>query len=366
MRGPRGGLARVVAGLAAAAAVLATAQARAQSAQSAAAAEVLFEEAKALMHDKRYAEACAKLAESNRLDAGIGTMLWLADCYEKNGQTASAWAEFVEAAELSEERHDERRKVARERAAALEPTLPKLTIDVAPSVSAAAPGLEVARDGAVVGRAVWGTPVPVDPGTHTLVARAAAHKTWQATVAVESGGRATVTVPLLPPERAPDAPSRSASAPANAPEPPVPSTGKAYTRAPAVGAGATQEPAGASQRTWGVVTGSVGLGAVGVGLVLGWIAKSHLDDSNANDHCSADNRCDVTGTTDRHEALDTAMASTLTCIAGGVFLAAGVVLYATAPPAQRPRGSQAASPTRLELRPLLGAHEQGLSLRASF
>jgi serine/threonine-protein kinase len=364
MRGPRAGLARVaVAGLAAAAAVLATAQARAQSAQSAAAAQVLFEEAKALMHDKRYAEACAKLVESNRLDAGIGTMLWLADCYEKNGQTASAWAEFVEAADLSEERHDERRKVARERAAALEPTLPKLTIDVAPSVAAAAPGFEVARDGAVVGHAVWGTPVPVDPGTHTLVARAPLRKTWQSTVAVESGGRATVTVPPLPLERAPDALARPASAPANTPER---TTGSADARAAAIGAGATQERAGASQRTWGVVAGSMGLGAVGVGLVLGWIAKSHLDDSNANSHCFPDNRCDPTGTADRHEALDTAMASTITCIAGGVVFAAGVVLFATAPQAQRAPGMRSGSPQRLELRPLLGAHEQGLTLRASF
>jgi serine/threonine-protein kinase len=368
MLGARRGIARfAAAGLLAVAAVLAPARARAQSAQSAAAAQVLFEEAKTLMHEKRYAEACAKFVESNRLDAGIGTMLWLADCYEKNGQTASAWAEFVEAADLSDERHDERRKVARERAAALETSLPKLTVDVTPAVVSDAPGLEITRDGAVVGRAVWGTPVPVDPGTHTIVARAPAHKPWQATVTVESGGRATTTVPMLPPERSPEAPSRSAPASATAPAPPDSRrTSIADKSGPGPGPTETQEHAGSSQRVWGVVTGGVGLGALGVGLVLGWIAKSHLDESNADHHCTPDNHCDAIGTAARNEAFDTATASTITCLAGGAVLAAGLVLYVTAPSSPRVVGARAGSQRSLELRPLLGAHEQGLVLRASF
>src|SRR4051812_16548065 len=61
-------------------------------------AEALFDQGRRLLAAGNYAAACPKLEASNRLDPGIGTMLNLGDCYEKNGQTASGWAAFREAA----------------------------------------------------------------------------------------------------------------------------------------------------------------------------------------------------------------------------------------------------------------------------
>jgi serine/threonine-protein kinase len=365
MNGVRRGCVRVAVAAAAALAVLAARDARAQSAQGAAAAQVLFEQAKALMREKKYAEACAKFAESNRLDAGIGTMLWLADCYEKNGQSASAWAQFVEAADVAGERHDDRQRVARERAAALEPTLAKLTIDVPRGSDMG--GLEVTRDGAPVGRAVWGTPVPVDPGVHTVTARAPAHTTWQGRVTIDASSLAAVIkVPPLEPEhvepRAAPAPPLSTPAPAGAP-----SIAPDAVRV----VGAQQGSSGSGQRTAGLVVGGVGVVSAGVGTVLGFLAKSHLDDSNSNNHCFPDNRCDAYGTAARHQALDTAMASTAAFIAGGVLLAGGLALYVTAPgprssPPTRGVGLRARRGWELELRPLLGASAQGLAVHAEF
>src|SRR4051812_6541321 len=82
-------------------------------------AESLFVEGRRLLAAGKYAEACPKFAESQQIDSGLGTLLNLGDCYEKNGQTASAWASFREAASTAARSSDSREKVARDRAAAL-------------------------------------------------------------------------------------------------------------------------------------------------------------------------------------------------------------------------------------------------------
>lgn len=100
---------------------------------NAAMAEALFREGQRLMFEKRYPEACPKLAESHRLDPAGGTLLTLAFCHEAEGRTATAWTEFreAEAVALREGRRD-RQAAAREKADALEPRLSRLVIQPAP------------------------------------------------------------------------------------------------------------------------------------------------------------------------------------------------------------------------------------------
>ena len=57
-------------------------EARAQTRDDVARAEALFNAGRALVEGGRYADACAKFAESKRLAPGLGVTLYLADCYE--------------------------------------------------------------------------------------------------------------------------------------------------------------------------------------------------------------------------------------------------------------------------------------------
>jgi hypothetical protein len=176
------------------AALLSAPEAHAQSSDPAA-AQGLFDAAKQLVAQHKFADACPKFVASFRLDPKPGTMVNLADCYEKSGQTASAWARYLEAASLAQRAGQaEREKYAKDHAAALEPKIARLTI----SAAASARGLEVLRDGAPIDAAILGTPVPIDPGTHQIEARAPGKKPWTKTIDIAAGPtRVTVDVPSL-------------------------------------------------------------------------------------------------------------------------------------------------------------------------
>ncbi len=161
---------------------------------AAATAEVLFREAREMMARGDNAAACPKLAESQRIDPSVGTLLNLGDCYERIGRTASAWATFNDAAAMAiRAEQPERARFAKGRAEALGPKLARLTVEV----RASAQGLTVERDGVALGAATWAAALPVDPGPHTLVAKAPHRKTWSTTVSCKEGAAAVVVVPEL-------------------------------------------------------------------------------------------------------------------------------------------------------------------------
>src|SRR6185369_4715015 len=87
-----------------------------------AAAEALFDEGRRLAQAGKFAEGCPKLEASQKLDPALGTLLNLADCNEKLGKTASAWAQYREATSLARAAGSaEREKFASDRSKALEP-----------------------------------------------------------------------------------------------------------------------------------------------------------------------------------------------------------------------------------------------------
>ena len=69
---------------------------------------------------------------------------------------------------------------------------------------------------------------------------------------------------------------------------------------------------------------------MGVGGYFGVQALSNKSDSNADGHC-VNNLCDATGLPLRHDAVSDATISTVVIGAGAVAVAAGAVLWFTAP-----------------------------------
>ena len=179
-------------------------------------AQVLFDDGKRLMTQGRWAEACPKLAESQRLAPAIGTEFNLADCWEHAGRLASAWAAFLDVVDQTHKRGEAPREAAaRARADAIARRMGKLTLQV----PTRAPDLEVRRDGDLVQPEVWGVAVPVDAGDHRIEARAPGRAPWSSTVHTTDGTSASLSIPDLPPAP-PGAPTPTpAPAPTLAPTP---------------------------------------------------------------------------------------------------------------------------------------------------
>ncbi len=288
--------------------------ATAQSSADKAAAEALFQAGRDLMGSGKFAEACPKFEASQRLDAGLGTLLFLADCYEKANRLASAWATFREAESIAMGRSDQpRAQVAKQRYGAIEPRLSKLWIKVADGNDAAT---EVKRDGAAVPRESWGLALPTDAGEHTIQASAPGRKPWSTKIVV--AGEATsvpVDVPVL--EVAPEEPS-------------APARGAAPLPAPNA-SDQPNPPVSHTQRTLSFVLGGVGVASLGVGTYFTIRANSKNNQSHNRCEPNSPNLCSQEGVDLRNQALSAARLGTAFMIGGGVLLASGVVLYLTSP-----------------------------------
>lgn len=313
------------------------------TAQDRAAARSMFDSARELVKSGNYVQACPKFEESQRLDPGIGTQFNLADCYEHVGRTASAWSVFLEAAAQAKlAGQPDREKASRDRAEALAGRLVRLSIEVPPDSQL--PGLEVRRDGTVVGSPMWGQAVPLDPGAHTVEAIATGRLAWKTTVQVRDEGKTvSLTVPVLEKAAGPVVPAPGPGTPA--------ASAGAVTPATASSAVAPADKPFMSRKTVGAVVAGVGLVSLGVASVFAMQSKSKLKDAEA--YC-ADNRCwDRRGVDLHDDAVRAADLATGFGIVGGVALVSGVVLWMTAPsssgPARNDKPRLVAGPRSLTL-----------------
>lgn len=243
----------------------------------------LFDDGRELVARGELVRACEKFEAARQRVPWLGITLNLADCYERIGKTATAWALFRKAADDAGQQADPRASYARDRADKLEPGLSYVTITMR-----GVGQLRFDRQ-----RVAPNTAFPVDPGEHVIDASASETIPWSKPVVVEPHGSIEVVVPPL--ERL------------------------VHNAIPAA-------PRGPSARArTAIALGATGMISVGASLVIALDAK--LQHAAARSHCDASLQCDPFG----FETLRIARRhGTVATITGGIglgMLAAAVALY---------------------------------------
>jgi hypothetical protein len=325
-----------------------SARAQAPSPRDNVAAEALFEDARNLVAAGKYAEACPKFADSERLGPSPSTLLNLANCWEKLGRTATAWATYREAASAANAvGRKDYLLTAQRRADGLAPKLAHLTVTIGQPYA----GLQVKRDGVVVDAAEWGTAIPVDVGSHSVEASAPGRRAWAVAIQVaQDGAQASVTVPPLE-----EAPAEAAAVPVSA-APPVSSS--SVPPSPPESVPEPTSSSGGTQRVVAVVVAAVGVVGIGIGTGLAISAKNKYDESIGNGQCNPNdlNVCNSTGVSERDDARQSGDIATVAFGVGAAAIVSGGILWFTAAHGSRPAGAA------FEVAPTLG----GLVARGAF
>lgn len=279
------------------------------------AAETLFTEARALMSQGKFAEACPKLASSYQLDPGLGTLLNLGLCYKSVGRIGSAWSTFREAAMLGRRNGESAREaVARQEAEALAPRVGKLRLVLEPALARTS-GLEVRLDGSLIPIGALTTPLPVDAGEHLVQASAPDKRPWEGKITTRDAAVTSLRLTAL-------------------------------ANAPAAKKPLAETNPGSTQRITALAVGSLGIASLGVAGFFALSAQSSYSDSNSL--CRGTGVCKAEGTKLRQDAKSKGTTATLFAGAGAVALASAAVLWFTAPAREKPVQTKSA---RVFIRP---------------
>jgi serine/threonine-protein kinase len=313
-------------------------------------AEAYFDDALRLMRAGSYNEACAKLEASQRLEPAVGTLLYLGECYEKRGRTASAWVTFRDAEALARATaQPQRAEMARVHAERLQAGLSRVTVEISAEARAIA-GLQVRCGSVPIDPGLPGVAVPVDPGEVAIEASAPGYVPLSRSVIVAAGSKVSVSIPALTRKdvSAPaPVPDNGGPPPAALAQPPAPSIDA--QPAPSAPSASPQGPSLA----WPIALGAVGVVGLGVGSVFGLKAISNASD--AKDLCPDGACTEQRGESLMDSARHQARISNVAFAVGAAGLVAGIVVYVVA----RPKHPEQA----LGIAPWLGPEQAGLALR---
>ncbi len=259
--------------------------------------DTLFKRGKQQLADKKYAEACATFEKVDKLEPGIGAKLNVARCYEEWDKLAVAYRWYDDAQKMAVDTKDKRAAKIKELIDALDSDVPRLTIKLPAKIDPGAAAVKL--DGKPFME--LGSELRVDPGQHVidyLSGKTAKKKT----VNMERGASTEVELVFDP------------GATLIGQKPPPPPQTPTNTR-----------------KVLGIASTSAGVIALGVAGVMTLTARSKYNTA-LDDHCmGATNLCDAEGLSATKNAKKRANHATIVSIVGGVAIAAGVVLYVTAP-----------------------------------
>jgi hypothetical protein len=259
-------------------------------------ADALFAEAQALKSEGNKLAACARFDDALRYNPhAVGTLLNVGLCNEEAGKLATASKHYRLARDLAREHSlTEHRDAAAERLDQIEPRVPHLTI----TFVAQAPGAKLVIDDVVIPIESAGD-IRVDPGSRHVVVTAPGRVPYSVDVDLAVEERKTVEIPEL---------------------------GLPVT-------------VSQSRRTVGKVLTFAGGGLVATSIVIGLIARSRYLEPFDTGKCTDRDRpsdeggpsCSEEGLTQINKAMNLGNAGTAVAVVGGAALAAGVILWVTAP-----------------------------------
>lgn len=259
-------------------------------------------------------------AAREKLDKAYGALkvpslgLWSARALAQLGQLIEASERYLEVTRLEVSSGDVavQKRAQAEAATEREALLLRIPSIVVQLETLDPSQVTVLLDGTRIPNSLLGERRPVNPGPHRLEASQNEHRS-KVEITLEEGAHETVRLDLS-----------SSAAGTRVSKPDTQSVIR--PDAPAA--------SGISLRTIGLVVGSVGVVGLGVGTGFAVRAKALDADAKADGHCDSTG-CDATGRPRNLQALQAADISTVSFIAGGVLLAAGVTLFVVGGPSRR-------------------------------
>jgi len=143
----------------------------------------------------RWQDALAKLRDVLAVKQTAGVRYHIALCEEHIGQLVAALADYRAAdGEAHSENAEDVLRLVGKRLADLDPRVPRLTVHVVSDV----PDATLTLDGVAVGRALFGTAMPVDPGNHRVEASAQDRTPSSVEVTMHERDSTVLDVKLVP------------------------------------------------------------------------------------------------------------------------------------------------------------------------